>query len=193
MDADLVSFESMIAAQETAKWTYWIMWATCFSGVATFSAVVLSLWLTRRENKVKLKCDVGQKDLIINSNVDSVVKKGIAIKITNVSRFSVVISNVGWDCGKGLYLHQLFGDHESHTLPKRIEYGEICLLWIELKDDDNWYKKMAGALTKDGRKYKTKGLKLLVSTTTSKPILVKPEKSLILTIDQEIEKMNNRF
>ncbi len=39
MDTNLIAFETLKAAQETAKWTYWMMFATWFAGAATFSAV----------------------------------------------------------------------------------------------------------------------------------------------------------
>lgn len=55
MDTDLIAFETLIAAQETAKWTYWMMFATWFAGAATFSAVVLTLYIANRKPVPSLK------------------------------------------------------------------------------------------------------------------------------------------
>ncbi|PHM25770.1 hypothetical protein [Xenorhabdus budapestensis] len=44
MDTDLISFEAMIAAQQSAKWAYWAMFGTWFAGIATFFAVLVALF-----------------------------------------------------------------------------------------------------------------------------------------------------
>ncbi|WP_455648524.1 hypothetical protein [Kluyvera sp.] len=188
MVTDYIAYESMVAARETAKWTFWIMWATWFAGAATFSAVVVSLWLARRGEKIDIKCTVGERDLIIKNVVGSQVKKGIAIEIINRTRFAITISNVGWDCGKGVYFTQMFGDKESDTLPKKIDYGERCFLWIDLNEADNWYYQISKKLLSNGNEKRIKGMKLLVSTTTTKPFLFKPEKNLLSNLSQAIEK-----
>lgn len=188
MVSDYISYESMVAARETAKWTFWIMWATWFAGAATFSAVVVSLWLARRREKIDIKCTAGERDLIIKNVAGSQVKQGIAIEITNRTRFPITISNIGWDCGKGVYLAQMFGDKESDTLPKKIDYGERCFLWIELADSENWYDEVSKVLIKKGNDKKIKSMKLLVSTTTTKPFLFKPEKKLLSNLSDAIDK-----
>ncbi|WBM69142.1 hypothetical protein OH773_13200 [Buttiauxella sp. WJP83] len=43
MDADFISFESMLAARSSAEWAYWQMWISLFSTFATFLAAVVAL------------------------------------------------------------------------------------------------------------------------------------------------------
>lgn len=192
MDADLISYESMIAAKETARWTFWIMWATWFAGVATFGAVVLSLWLARRGEKIDIKCSVGIKDLIVKNALGISIKSGVAIEITNATRFPVTISNIGWDCGKGLFLHQQFGDKESDVIPKKLDYGERCFLWIELTQTDNWFEQVANSLIKNKKTRKIGKIRLLVSTTTTKPFKVKPDDNLLKQMSETIENIENK-
>jgi hypothetical protein len=42
MDADIISFESMLAAQQGADWAFWAMLGTWFSGIVTLVAALVA-------------------------------------------------------------------------------------------------------------------------------------------------------
>ncbi|HFO2762568.1 TPA: hypothetical protein ACHJKB_005568, partial [Klebsiella variicola] len=49
MSPDYISYETLIAAREAAYWAKLSMIGTWFSGIATFLAVITSLWIALRD------------------------------------------------------------------------------------------------------------------------------------------------
>ncbi|MEK9498213.1 hypothetical protein V2H77_17425 [Photorhabdus sp. P32] len=73
MDTDLISYEAMIAAQDSARWAFYAMLGTWFSGLITLCAVIyakkaLTTW--KKQEKVKVKMDF-KKALI--QVIDSII------------------------------------------------------------------------------------------------------------------------
>ncbi|MEB7559165.1 hypothetical protein NGC38_21885 [Kluyvera cryocrescens] len=189
MDTNLIAYETLLAAQETAKWTYWMMFATWFTGGATFAAVLVSLYLATHETKVRLKIKVDEKNLIIERADISAIQFGISFEITNLSTRPVTISHIGWRCGKGNYWIQKLGDAESDVLPKKIDYGERCFLWVEISEKrESWYSTIGKQLF--GKRLNPEKLRLFISTTTTEPFYAKPSKQIINNLKSEIGKLS---
>lgn len=64
MDFNTIDFESMLAAKEAAYWSFWTMIGTWIAGLATLSAVIVSLYLSIRAVKINISGTVGIKDLV---------------------------------------------------------------------------------------------------------------------------------
>ncbi|MEJ5176947.1 hypothetical protein [Erwinia sp. MYb416] len=178
MDADIISYESMVSTQEAAKWAFWAMIGTWFSGFATFIAVLGTLFLANRKPKAFVTCKVGRR-IIFGSNalLQKIQENGIAIEVTNQSSVPAQIVSIGWKVGKKIYFHQIFGDANSATLPKKIEYGEKALFWIKLDDKEQWLEGIAEKIINQGGSIKN--LRCLVNISTGKSFSVKPEKEFI--------------
>ncbi|BEN58543.1 MULTISPECIES: hypothetical protein [Serratia] len=68
MDADFISYESMLAARDSAKWAYWGMIAAMVSALAMlatlfFAHKALSTWREQEKAKVKLDFRMAIKQL----------------------------------------------------------------------------------------------------------------------------------
>ncbi|EFC1954644.1 TPA: hypothetical protein ACYRTT_000698 [Escherichia coli] len=182
----------MLTVDESA---YWTMLGTWFTGLATFGAVVTSLYFGFRIPKPKLKIVVGERD-IITAGVSSSIEHGISIHITNHSLQTAVIEKIVWKMKNNRWLFQQFGDQLSETLPKKIEYGQGCNLWIKTSllgdeplQDGNWFVDVAQALHKYNAK--PKQLKCYVITSTGQKFNAKPEKSIVARLNEEIKNMVN--
>lgn len=162
----------------------WTMIGAWFSGIATFSAVLASLHIANRKPKAHLTCKVGER-IIIGKNAlgESLNEDGLAITVVNQSAAPVKIVSVGWKLDKGRFFHQMLGDINSDSVPKRIEYGEQAFFWIKYKGDD-WIEKFAEELQK--RDVKIKKVRFFVGLSTGKNFYFKPEKNFL----EKLERLN---
>ncbi|HKN05511.1 MAG TPA: hypothetical protein VJY31_16415 [Buttiauxella sp.] len=177
MDADFISLETMIAAQETANWTFWMMFATWFAGLATFSAVILSLYLANRKPVPKLKITSSAS---IISPLPNVCKQGYAITVANVGVPPVVVSSIQWEFGGAQKIVQFFDKHISCPMPKKLEHGESALFFIECENFSDWVKFMKQTI--EDAEGKVRKLKIVVNLSTGYQIRSKVESGLIKSL-----------
>lgn len=144
MDADLISFETMIATQETAKWTFWMMFATWFAGAATFMAVITSLYIANR--KPVPKFFVSQSAGLIAPNGQCF--QAIMIDVANVGLTPIMITSIAWEFGGRDQIFNLFPSPYSTKLPKKIEHGESALFIIEAPDFNKFLKELKKDIAK---------------------------------------------
>lgn len=182
----------MLTPEESAFWT---MLGTWFTGAATFGAVVTSLFIALRKPKSKLKIIVGERDIITTGQLGS-VEHGISIQITNQSLQTTVVEKVAWRVKRNHWLLQQFGDLLSEKLPKKIEFGEGCNLWIKTNlwghaplEDGNWFADIAKLLIESN--VSPKQFSCYVITSTGQKFRVKPEKNIIERLQREIQLQKN--
>ncbi|HEJ8267974.1 hypothetical protein ABK686_06240 [Klebsiella pneumoniae] len=146
MSPDYISYETLIAAREAAYWAKLSMLGTWFSGIATFLAVITSLYIALRDRMPFIRGRViyGR---IITEDIDKPI---IGVTVINRSFHAIRIKSVCWDVGGEHELQQLFRNPDSDPLPVRLEHGEEANFRIILDDDDDndWLKRMALRLTK---------------------------------------------
>lgn len=178
----------MISVEESAFWT---MLGTWFTGLATFGAVVTSLFIALRKPKAKLKLVVGERDIVTAGQPGS-IEHGISIQITNQSLQTAIIEKVFWRMERKRWLFQIFGNLLSENLPKKIEYGQGCNLWIKTSlwghtplEDGNWFADIAQKLIENN--VSPKKLKCCVITSTGQKFIVTPEKGIVERLHREIE------
>lgn len=149
------------------------------SGIGTLLAVAISLYLANRRAKVRLKCDAGERIIVTQGKHSGAENQpGVAITITNLTALPVTITTLGWTCGKKNYWHQMLGDPESASLPKRLEYGEQALFWISLAGkEDTWFEVFAQELKKRGAN--PHKMKVTVTTSSGGVFRFTPEKELL--------------
>ncbi|TDX18496.1 hypothetical protein EDF88_0982 [Buttiauxella sp. BIGb0552] len=171
MSVDYLAYETMQAAKETALYTYWIMLGTWLAGIATSAAVIITLYVTYNQKRVRLKFDVAERVVVSPlSVVGDANSTGISFTITNLSSFPVTVSKIGlgnfrfpWQESKYWFLkidrHPL-----GNQLLMKIEQGEQCHLWIPLDDrEDDWYKYLSEIISKAD--LTPNKMRVLISTT----------------------------
>ncbi|HDR2706482.1 hypothetical protein [Enterobacter mori] len=144
MNPDYISYEALISARETAYWAKLSMYGTWFSGVATFLAVITSLFIAlfNRRAFIGGKVRFGR---ILSDDDD---RRIIGITVVNRSLHAIRIKAIYWYVGGDIELQQLFKNVESDPLPIRLENGDEANYRIILNDDEEWFKRMAFRLKK---------------------------------------------
>ncbi|HAX9712339.1 hypothetical protein O3T12_18110 [Serratia marcescens] len=173
MNTDIIAFEQLLSAQEVARFTFWIMIGTWVAGVATSLAVMITLYVTYNQKRVRLSCDISEREIVggLSSFFDDGQNdKGISFNITNNSVFPVTLSKVGmsnacfpWQKKKYFFLNIDIHQH-SNKLPMKLESGEQCHFWIPLNEKgDEWFEYMAGVISSAG--LTPNKMRIVVSTT----------------------------
>ncbi|QBM25106.1 hypothetical protein E1B03_22780 [Citrobacter arsenatis] len=172
---------------------FWTMIGTWFTGLATFGAVVVSLYLGSRNPRVQLKVGIGER-LLVSRSVEYSERPGISFEITNLSLQTAIISSVHWKLKRGCWLFQDFGDPASDSLPKKIEHGQTCRLWISTQENDqfggvDWYADIAKALNK--RDVKPHKIWCYIRTSTGQTFKLKPEKGIVEKLKEKCLALNS--
>lgn len=183
MNADYISYETLVATREAADWAFWSMIGTWISGIATFMAVCVSLHLGLRKPKTKISCKIGES-VFFNGPYSN---KGVSIVITNQTLHSVNVTSVIWTFKKSITFYQPFNSNLSMKLPKKLEYGEQVNLWIDLDGESKWIEKIAEGLQQQGAN--PKDFRCVVTVTTGENFTFKVNKSLM----EKITKHHQEF
>ncbi|CAI1699201.1 Uncharacterised protein [Serratia liquefaciens] len=147
------------------------------SGIATVMAVVVSLYLANRKPRSHIKGNVGLRVMSGNSfGGHAVQESGVVIRVTNHSVFPIIVNNIHWSFGQKTVLHQLFGDANSASLPKKLDYGEEAIFWID-NENDKWLSRFASELRNNN--VNMRKFKCCVNLSTGKTISFKPEKEFL--------------
>lgn len=174
MDSDLIALETMIAAKDTADFTFWIMIGTWVAGIATALAVTISLYVTVTQKLVRLRLDATERVIISPlEKFGDISPRGMSFKITNLSNFPVQINQIGlkavglpWEEKKYWFL-DLGRQQQGDSLPKRIEQGEQCHLWMPLDDrQDDWFEYLSNIISEANSK--PRKMRFVVTTSFGK-------------------------
>lgn len=152
------------------------------AAIGTVSAVIVSLYLARRDSIIKLKIYAGHRILIGMGQEDR--PSYLSIGITNTGFRKVTIVNLGWKSGffkKTYAIQTLYPGPYSDNLPKTIADGEEARFLIPFKNYDgnpNWIDEFPRDFLDKYPKLKCKTLKLQVMTSLGKTFEVRVEKGL---------------
>ncbi|HHA1437504.1 hypothetical protein N8Q41_22320 [Enterobacter hormaechei subsp. steigerwaltii] len=178
MNSDYISYETLIAARESAYWAKLSMYGTWFSGVATFLAVITSLCFALRDRKAFIGGKVRYGHLITEDDDKPV----IGVTVVNRSLHPIRIKAIYWDVGGDNDLQQLFKNTESDPLPIRLENGDEANYRIIIDDDDSWPKRMAMRLKKLNKH--PYSLRCVVALSTGERLRLKVDKRVKSRIQQ---------
>ncbi|HGH4615005.1 TPA: hypothetical protein ACJIWM_000734 [Enterobacter bugandensis] len=181
MDANSISYESMIAAKEAATWAFWAMIGTWFAGIATFMAVLVSLYLANGKTRPRLKADVSWS--FINGGIHTV--SGVGITVANASQAKVVITGISWLIGADKKLAQTFGHPLSAQMPTKLEEGESAFYFIEVGENMGWPKAILSNIRSSGGKVSKLKLSVSMASGIKKNFKVKSLIRLLRELDKK--------
>ena len=144
---------------------FWGMIGNWFTGLATFLAVIVSLYLSTRQTRIKLKCLFGERIKILGDGTN--LGKCIFIEITNLSLMPI---NIEHQLGIGMvtkkrrlrfwrkkkvWMISIDPRNVSGSKNKLLT-GENSLMWIDFDKYklNEWYKNIAINLYTHGVKPK---------------------------------------
>jgi hypothetical protein len=158
----------------------WNAVGTWLAGIATFAAVVVSLYLARKADRVRLQANAGIR--LIFAEDGSPPEEHVGISAVNRGDRPMTINSIGWRIGKGKNarhcIQPVYGQY-THQCPKQLAYGEQATFLVSFKAMPGWPKDFAAGFVKDLRPKNLKTLRAIINTSVGESIEVVPENNLL--------------
>lgn len=168
MDEKYIAYETLVATRESAQWAYWSMIGTWLSGIATFLAVVTSLYIALRKPKAFVTGGVRLARMLVGNDE----YRCVTVRVVNQSLHSIKVSSICWVLNKDNEAQQVFRNAESDILPIRLEHGEEANYRIIFDDSENdWVHRFARTLSE--HKADINNLKCFVVLSTGERYRIK--------------------
>jgi len=162
------------------------IWLAAF---ATVAAVVVSLYLSNRSERVKLRSVVGIW-IMLEGRPLSNRGEHVFISITNRGGRDVVVTSIGWSIGKGknkkFFLTRNWSEGSSN-IPIRLPYGESANFLISL-EEVNWFEEFAKWV---GGRHDINTLRCLIGTSVGTSVKVIPDSNFLDRLGKTMSADNN--
>lgn len=172
-----IAIQALIAARDSANWAFWAMIGTWISGIATFMAVCLTLYVSNRRPKPKIAGSVTIS--FLSGGYASAT--GIGISVANQGLTSAIITSLTWTYGTKTSLLQFVGEF-GDNVPKRIEHGESAFFFIRNEEGARWDADMLKEIKKQGGSVRK--LRLIVHLASGDVVKIKPAKNVIQMVEE---------
>ena len=161
------------------KLQVWMTVGTWVAGLATLLAVMTSLHLARRAERIRLRVFVGLREIIRGDG--SPPQTQVCFDVTNAGERPVVVNTIGWVVGKRKkrrYCIQPVSGPWTQQYPIELTHGKNARFMVSLSATPDWFEHFSGFVDDpSGRSLKT--LRAQVFTSVGRPVEVKPEDGLI--------------
>lgn len=117
----------------------WNAIGTWLAGIATFAAVVVSLRLVSRADRVRLKVHAGIRLLFIGDG--SPAEELLEIHVTNLGDRPATVTSVGWAIGKRKkrrYCLQSLSGRYTAQYPKELAHGQSASFQVSFVETPHW-------------------------------------------------------
>lgn len=161
----------------------WNAVGTWFAGLATFAAVVVSLYLASRSERVRLEVYVGLR--MVSLGDGSPPEEHVCFGITNLGNRPVTISKIGWAVGRRKnrrFWLQTVSGRWTAQYPIDLPHGKSTSLMVSFAQTPQWVTEFAKGFVQDLSDRNLKTLVAQVHTSVGKTIEVKPEPDLLLRL-----------
>jgi hypothetical protein len=158
----------------------WNTVGTWLAGIATFAAVIVSLHLARRSERVKLKVLAGIR-LVVGGD-GTPPEEHLNISVTNLGDRAVVLNTVGWAVGKRKerrYCIQTVSGFWTAQYPTELAHGKQASFMVSFAHTPTWLTEFANGFLKSISDSDLDTLVAQVHTSVGQTIEAKPEKELI--------------
>ncbi|PQJ63641.1 hypothetical protein BTO10_02160 [Vibrio chagasii] len=153
---------------------------TWLAAIATFVAVLVSLYLARASSKINVRVLAGIRVTFEGSEP----RHYFGVNVTNKADKNVVITGIGWSIGKKKdvqYCIQPFYSPLSAKVPITLQYGESSSFLIPIGNEElnGWFVPFAEGFVKSFDEKHLKTLKLWVETSVGERVVLSPEQNFI--------------
>jgi hypothetical protein len=158
----------------------WNTIGTWVAGAATVGAVILSLHLARRAERIRVRTTVGVR--LVFAGDGTPAEEHVGFTIVNLGDRPVTINSVGWRVGKGKNArHSIQPLHGQYTsqYPKQLAHGEQATFMVSFLALPSWPKEFATGFVQDLSQGNLRTLRALIHTSAGETIEVKPEENLL--------------
>lgn len=158
----------------------WNAAGTWVAGLATLAAVVVSLYLATRNDRIKLRVGVGIR--VVFAGDGSPPEEQVGFSVANLGDRPVTITSVDWRVGRGkaarFCVQPLSGVYTAHC-PKQLQHGDQATFLVSLLTLPSWPKDFAKGFVADLSQRNLATLRALVHTSVGETIEVRPDESLL--------------
>lgn len=158
----------------------WNAIGTWVAGIATFAAVLVSLYLARRGDRIRLKLFAGLR-LVIRGD-GSPPEEHLNIGVTNLGDRSVTVNTVGWAVGKRKqrrYCIQTVSGPWTAKYPIELAHGKSANFMVSFIHTPTWLPEFANEFLKSLSDKEIDTLVVQAHTSVGQTIEAKPENDLI--------------
>jgi hypothetical protein len=162
----------------------WNAVGTWVAGLATTSAVIVSLELARRQTRVRLHASIGIRSIIGDGEH---LRNIVTLSVTNLGERPVRIDSASWKFPPGKigyqYGLQNFGGPYSAPLPKELVHGERATFTYS-DEDFAWTKWLLKDFPEARNERWLRRLRFHINTSVNQTVKIKPERTLIERIKE---------
>lgn len=158
----------------------WNAVGTWVAGIATFAAVLVSLNLARRNERVRLKVFAGLRQVIRGDGTPP--EEHLNIGVTNLGDRAVTVNTVGWAVGKRKqrrYCIQTVSGQWTAQYPIELQHGKAASFMVSFNHTPTWLTEFANDFLRSISDNEFDTLVAQVHTSVGQTIEVKPEKDLV--------------
>lgn len=158
----------------------WNAVGTWLAGLATFAAVVVSLRLARKADRVHVEASAGIR--LVFAGDGTTAEEHAGITAVNRGERPVIINSVGWRVGRGKgarHCIQPVSGQYTHQYPKQLAHGEQAAFLVSFNTVPDWAKDFAVGFIQDLEPRNLKTLRAVIHTSVGQSIEVVPEKNLL--------------
>ncbi|MDR1967597.1 MAG: hypothetical protein LBQ32_02745 [Burkholderiaceae bacterium] len=153
---------------------------TWLAGIATFGAVVVSLYLARKSESVRLKTNVGIR--LVFAGDGTPAEEHIGFTVVNLGECPITVASIGWRVGRGKekrFCVQPVAGRYTDQYPKQLAHGEQATFLVSFRAAPNWASEFAKGFVQDTCKAHLSTLRGQIYTSVGRTIDVVPEGGLI--------------
>ena len=163
------------------------------AAIATFAAVVVSLWLARTSNRVKLEPYCAVVLLLDGYSAVDEAPEFVSFRITNIGMRTATLQGIGWEAGflkwgpfrKKYAIQKTDGYQYNPTIPIKLADGEVAHYLVQLRDDeDNYFRRFQPDFAFNWVYRHT--LRFVAYTSGGDKFRVKPDDSFYKAMDETI-------
>jgi hypothetical protein len=161
-------------------WIFINTFSSWFSAIGTLAAVIISLYLARRERKIQLKVSAGHRLMLIPGRTEKPIEY-LNIDIVNVGARVANITNIGWSIGflrKRVAVQMTIQDGFSSKMPTQLDDGERASYYIPLYGEAQWLETFAKDFLGKHPRVWSRTIKIIVHTSVGKVFTSRIEKGL---------------
>ena len=166
----------------------WNVIGTWVAGIATFAAVVVSLWLAGRSERVDLLVRVGIRSIFAGDG--SPAAKALSFEVTNRGSRPVTVLSIGWTVGKKegkKFCLQTTSGPYTATCPIELNHGKSASFFVSFEATPEWAADFSSKFLPDMNPKTLKTLMALVHTSVGKTVRVRPEDNVIKHLQSRAE------
>ena len=160
----------------------WNAVGTWVAGIGTLAAVIVSLYLARKGQRIQVRASVGTRLRWFSASDGTPAEENVCFTVVNLGDRAVTVVSVGWRIGNRKNLKfciQPLSSSQGTQYPKQLAHGEQATFLVSFSVLPCWPKDFAVGFVGDLSKPRLKTLRGLVHTSVGETIEIKPEANLL--------------